>query len=38
MFDHLANCHGEWNMLFALLGSIPLIGVWFKQMKDDDHE
>tara|TARA_R100001443_G_scaffold116986_1_gene139385 strand:+ start:4937 stop:5047 length:111 start_codon:yes stop_codon:yes gene_type:complete len=26
--EHLANCHGEWNLLFALLGSIPVIGAW----------
>ena len=26
--QHLSNCHGEWNILFAILSSIPLLGVW----------
>ena len=30
MFEHLTNCHGEWNALFALVGSTPLVGVWLK--------
>ncbi len=30
MFEHLTNCHGEWNTLFALLGSVPFVGVWIK--------
>ena len=30
MFQHLANCHGEWNIIFAMLGSIPFIGFWLK--------
>lgn len=30
MFEHLSNCHGEWNALMALIGSIPFIGVWFR--------
>ena len=30
MFEHLANCHGEWNMFLAFIGSIPFIGVWLK--------
>lgn len=28
MFQHLGNCHGEWNLLFALLGSSSLFGAW----------
>ena len=30
MIEHLSNCHGEWNILFAALGSIPFIGVWLR--------
>ena len=30
MFEHLANCHGEWNIILAFIGSIPFIGVWLK--------
>ena len=26
MFEHLTNCHGEWNLLLALIGSIPFVG------------
>jgi len=28
--EHLTNCHGEWNMLFAMASSIPILGVWIK--------
>ena len=38
MIEHLTNCHGEWNMLFALLGSVPIVGVWFKHLKGEDNE
>lgn len=30
MLEHLANCHGEWNIILAFLGSIPFIGMWLK--------
>ena len=30
MIEHLTNCHGEWNALFALIGSTPLVGVWLR--------
>jgi len=30
MFEHLSNCHGEWNFLLALIGSIPFIGAWLR--------
>jgi len=28
--EHLTNCHGEWNTMFALLGSLPFTVVWLK--------
>jgi hypothetical protein len=28
--EHLTNCHGEWNALFAMLSSLPFIGVYVK--------
>mgnify|MGYP003121377356 FL=1 len=28
--EHLANCHGEWNALIALVSSLPLIGIWVR--------
>jgi hypothetical protein len=28
--EHLTNCHGEWNALFALISSLPFIGIWAK--------
>jgi hypothetical protein len=36
VFEHLANCHGEWNLLFALLGSVPIIGAWIQSRNEDD--
>ena len=30
MFEHLSNCHGEWNAVFAMLGSAPVLGLWFR--------
>ena len=30
MFEHLTNCHGEWNALIAAASSLPLIGVWLR--------
>lgn len=28
--EHLTNCHGEWNTLFAMAGSLPFIGIWIR--------
>jgi hypothetical protein len=28
--EHLTNCHGEWNALFAMITSIPILGVWIR--------
>ena len=41
MIEHLTNCHGEWNLILALVGSIPFVGVWLqvklqKLRKKDD--
>ena len=30
MLEHLFNCHGEWQALFAMAGSIPLVGYWIR--------
>ena len=30
MLEHVFNCHGEWNALFALAGSAPFVGMWIK--------
>lgn len=41
MIEHLANCHGEWSALFALVGSIPFVGVWIRSnifRKEDPNE
>jgi hypothetical protein len=40
MFEHLFNCHGEWQALFAALGSIPFIGYWFRDrfLSEDCNE
>lgn len=26
--EHLTNCHGEWNALFALATSLPFVGTY----------
>tara|TARA_R110000851_G_scaffold292503_1_gene447040 strand:- start:462 stop:590 length:129 start_codon:yes stop_codon:yes gene_type:complete len=36
--EHLINCHGEWNLLFALASSIPFIGVWLKTKLGSNYE
>ena len=30
MIQHLSNCHGEWNLLLAFVGSLPFLGIWLK--------
>jgi len=32
MIEHLFNCHGEWQILFAALGSAPIVGVWCRAL------
>ena len=32
MIEHLFNCHGEWQILLAALGSAPIVGVWFRAL------
>ncbi len=38
MFEHLSNCHGEWNALLAVIGSAPLIGVWLRSKFARGHK
>ena len=28
--EHLTNCHGEWNTLFAMASSLPILGVYIR--------
>ena len=28
--QHLLNCHGEWNALFAMASSMPILGVYVR--------
>ena len=28
--EHMTNCHGEWNALFAFASSIPILGAWMR--------
>jgi hypothetical protein len=30
MFEHLFNCHGEWQALFAAASSVPFVGYWIR--------
>jgi hypothetical protein len=34
--EHLANCHGELNLLWLLIGSVPFVGAWLHSFKSDD--
>ena len=37
--QHLLNCHGEWNILLAILSSAPIIGIWIKhKLSAHNHE
>jgi len=38
MLEHLFNCHGEWQALFAALGSVPLLGYWVRAKLYHEHE
>ena len=31
MLEHLSNCHGEWNFIFAVVGSLPFVGAWLRR-------
>ena len=33
MFEHLSNCHGEWQALFGLIASAPFIRIWISSKK-----
>ena len=45
MIEHASNCHGEWNFILAIAGSIPFVGVWLSlnltkiknKMSNDNH-
>ena len=28
--QHLTNCHGEWNILFAVASSLPIMGIYIR--------
>jgi len=36
--EHLSNCHGEWNALFAFASSMPIMGVWIKSKFSNKKE
>jgi hypothetical protein len=37
--NHLMNCHGEWNMMFALASSTPIMGIWIRmKIKEKKHD
>lgn len=38
MFEHIGNCHGEWNALFAMLVSLPVIGAWLRAKLHRKHK
>ena len=36
--EHLTNCHGEWNALFALATSLPFLGTYIKYKLGGKYE
>jgi len=36
--QHLLNCHGEWNALFAMASSLPIMGVYIKLKLGGNHD
>ena len=36
--EHLLNCHGEWNALFAMITSLPLVGIYIKSRLGGHNE
>jgi len=38
MMEHLANCHGEWTFLFAMLSSAPIVGVWIRSKLNNNTD
>jgi len=33
VLQHFSNCHGELNLLFALLTSVPFLGMWIGSLR-----
>ena len=38
MFEHLFNCHGEWQALLALIDSWPMLGAWIRSRFPHEHK
>ena len=42
MLQHATNCHGEWNLLLAIVSAMPFVGVCIKMAlsrhKGDNHD
>ena len=38
MFEHLFNCHGEWQALFAMAGGLPFVGYWLRAKFYHEHK
>lgn len=36
--EHLTNCHGEWNALFAMFSSLPFVGLWLRSKMGGIYE
>jgi len=36
--EHLTNCHGEWNALFAMASSLPILGIFIRSKLGGHHE
>jgi len=36
--QHLINCHGEWNILFAMASSLPVMGIYIRSKLGETND
>ncbi len=36
--EHLTNCHGEWNALFAMASSLSILGIYIRSKRGGTND
>jgi len=36
--EHLLNCHGEWQALFATISTLPIVGIYIRSRLGGHNE
>jgi len=36
--NHFMNCHGEWNLLFAMASTVPILGIYIRSKLGGTNE